>query len=70
MPLYRFKISDASGKVSETIVEAENQKDAVKRLRARRAVVLSFLGDANDLENAINMYSNVTALTLSILPIV
>ncbi len=49
MPLYRFKISDASGKVSETIVEAENQKDAVKRLRARRAVVLSFLGDANDL---------------------
>lgn len=49
MPLYRFKISDASGKVSETIVEAENQKEAVKRLRARKAVVLDFLGDASDL---------------------
>ncbi len=49
MPLYRFKISDTSGKVSETIVEAENQKEAVKRLRARKAVVLDFLGDARDL---------------------
>ncbi len=49
MPLYKFKISDSSGKVSETIVEAENQKDAMKRLRARRSVVLEFLGNANDL---------------------
>ncbi|MGL4854318.1 MAG: hypothetical protein ACRC37_03580, partial [Lentisphaeria bacterium] len=49
MPLYRYKVADSAGIVSETVVEAENQKDAINRLRLRKAVVLEFLGGANDL---------------------
>jgi type II secretory pathway component PulF len=48
MPLFRFKIAEKSGKTSETIVEADNHNEAIKRLRLRKVVVLDFLGDAND----------------------
>ncbi len=48
MSLYRFKIASTDGKTTETIIEAESQNDAMKRLRMRKVVVLDFLGDAHD----------------------
>ena len=48
MPLFRFKIAEKSGKTSETIIEADNHNEAIKRLRLRKIVVLDFLGNAND----------------------
>lgn len=50
MPLYRFKVSDRAGKISEMIIEGESQKDATKRLRYRNVVILEFLGEGDSME--------------------
>ena len=45
MALFRFKTSDSSGKISESLIEGDSQKDALKRLQQRQVVVLDFLGE-------------------------
>lgn len=45
MPLYRFKISDTSGKISELLVEGDSQTDATRRLQNRGMMPLEFLGE-------------------------
>ncbi|MEA2013453.1 MAG: type II secretion system F family protein, partial [Verrucomicrobiota bacterium] len=47
MPLYSFKIADSAKGVSETLIEADSQKDAVKRLQRRGTVILEFLGQGS-----------------------
>ncbi len=47
MPLYRFKISDSDGKVSELLVEGDSQADATRRLQARGVMPLDFLGEGS-----------------------
>jgi len=48
MPLYKFKISDAKGVVSETLIEGESQADATRRLQRRSLIPLAFLGEGTD----------------------
>ena len=45
MPLFRYKVSDATGKVSELLIEGDTQADAARRLQRRGVVPLTFLGE-------------------------
>jgi len=44
MPLYKYKIVSKDGKPSEFIIEGDNEKDSLARLRARGFVPLQFCG--------------------------
>lgn len=44
MAIYKFKVSDPAGKVSELLIEGESQTDATRRLQRRGVVPLEFLG--------------------------
>lgn len=45
MPLYKFKVSDVSGKISEMLIEGDSQSDATRRIQRRGLMPLSFLGE-------------------------
>ncbi len=45
MPLFKFKVTDAAGTVSELLIEGENQTDATRRLQRRGLLPLEFLGE-------------------------
>ncbi len=45
MPLFKYKVSDAAGKVSEILIEGDSQNDAARRLQRRGMVPLAFLGE-------------------------
>ena len=45
MPLFRYKVSDSAGKVSELLIEGDSQADAARRLQRRGVVPLAFLGE-------------------------
>ncbi len=47
MPLYRFKVSDNAGKVSELLIEGDSQTDATRRLQRRGMLPLAFLGEGS-----------------------
>ena len=47
MPLYKFKVSDSSGKVSEQLVEGDSQADATRRLQRRGMLPLEFVGEGS-----------------------
>ncbi len=47
MPLYKFKVSDAKGAVSEMLIEGESQADATRRLQRRSLIPLAFLGEGS-----------------------
>lgn len=47
MALFRFKVSDRQGRVSEQTVESESRKEASKRLQHRGLVLLEFLGEGD-----------------------
>jgi general secretion pathway protein F len=44
MPLFKFKVADASGQVQELLIEGDNQNDATRRVQARGAIPIEFLG--------------------------
>ncbi|MBQ6472644.1 MAG: type II secretion system F family protein [Victivallales bacterium] len=44
MPLFKFKVSDAEGKISELLIEGDNQTDASRRIQRRGLMPLDFLG--------------------------
>lgn len=46
MPLYRYKISDRSGKISETTIEAESQTDALHKLKQDGFMPISMIGQS------------------------
>ena len=45
MALYKFKVSDNSGTLSELLVEGDSQADATRRLQSRGLFPLEFLGE-------------------------
>lgn len=45
MPLYRYKVSDSGGNVSELLTEGDSQADAARRLQRRGLMPLTFLGE-------------------------
>ncbi|MBU0716890.1 MAG: type II secretion system F family protein, partial [Planctomycetes bacterium] len=47
MSLYRFKVSDSAGKVSEQLVEGDSQADATRRVQQRGMTPLEFLGEGS-----------------------
>lgn len=47
MAIYKFKVSDAAGKVGETLIEGESQTDATRRLQRRGVVPIEFLGEGS-----------------------
>ena len=47
MPLYKFKTSDAGGKVGELLIEGDSQADATRRLHRRGVIPLEFLGEGS-----------------------
>jgi len=47
MALYKFKVSDPSGKMTEILVEGDSQADATRRLQRRGVLPLEFLGEGS-----------------------
>ena len=45
MPLFKFKVSDASGSISELLIEGDSQTDATRRVQRRGLMPLEFLGE-------------------------
>ena len=45
MPLFKFKVSDAAGKVSELLIDGDSQADATRRIQRRGMLPLAFLGE-------------------------
>ncbi len=45
MALYRYKVSDASGNISELLIEGDSQTDAARRIQRRGMMPLTFLGE-------------------------
>ena len=57
MPLYRFKVADAAGAVSETVIEGENQNSALRRLKSRKLTPISFLGEGEAQKSQTKLFS-------------
>jgi len=47
MPIYKFKVSEASGQLKELLIEGDSQKDATRRLQRRGVIPLDCLGEAS-----------------------
>ncbi len=45
MPLFKFKVSDSQGTLSEMLIEGDSQSDATRRLQRRGLIPLAFLGE-------------------------
>jgi len=45
MPLFKYKVSDKSGKISEMLIEGDSQAEAARRLQRRGVMPLEFLGE-------------------------
>ena len=45
MPLFKYKVSDQSGKVSEILIDGDSQADAARRIQRRGMIPLTFLGE-------------------------
>ncbi len=45
MALFKFKVSDAGGKVSELLIDGDSQADATRRIQRRGLLPLAFLGE-------------------------
>ena len=44
MPLFKFKVSDANGTISELLIEGDSQADATRRVQRRGLDPLDVLG--------------------------
>lgn len=51
MPLFRFKVAAANGRVDTQLVEGDSQKDATRRLQARGLMPIEFLGEGSARES-------------------
>ncbi len=45
MPLFKYKVSDASGSISELVMEGSSQSDASRRIQRRGLIPLEYLGE-------------------------
>lgn len=44
MPLFKFKVADAAGKIEEILIESESESEATRRVRSRSLIPIEFLG--------------------------
>ena len=47
MALFKFKVSDTDGKISELLIEGDSQSDATRRIQRRGLMPLEFLGQGS-----------------------
>ncbi len=47
MPLYKYRVCDSSGEISELTVEADSKSDSVSRLRVRGVKPLEYIGTSD-----------------------
>lgn len=47
MPLYKFKVSDQKGKVSELLLEGDSQEEASRRIQYRGLMPLEYIGEGS-----------------------
>jgi general secretion pathway protein F len=52
MSLYKFKVANKSGKSFDTVIEGDNQKDALKKLRGRGLIPLESYGTTTQAKSA------------------
>ena len=45
MPLFKYKVSDSTGAISELMIEGDSQTDATRRIQRRGLMPISFLGE-------------------------
>lgn len=50
MPLFRYRVSDASGSLSELVMEGTSQADAARRIQRRGLMPLEFLGEGAEMQ--------------------
>ncbi|MBO4620523.1 MAG: type II secretion system F family protein [Victivallales bacterium] len=59
MPLFKFKVSDSAGKVSELLIDGDSQADATRRIQRRGLLPLAFLGEGAAATSARGRHSRV-----------
>ena len=69
MPLYKFQVTDAQGKVQEVTIDGDSQEDAVNRLRNRRLFPVQCYGEAGARTFVFRKSFNVYAFTNRLVPL-
>lgn len=72
MALFRFKVSDSSGKLSELLIEGDNQSDATRRLQRRGLMPVEFLGQGSIADKRGGLFAkklNVVDFTERLVPL-
>ena len=52
MPLFKYKVSDSSGAISELVMEGSSQADASRRIQRRGLIPLEYLGEGTVTQQA------------------
>ena len=55
MSLYKFKVSDNTGKVQEILIEGDSRKDATRRVQVRGLIPIEYLGQSDSSSGSSSM---------------
>lgn len=73
MPLFKFKVSDNNGNISELLIEGDSQTDATRRIQRRGLMPLGFLGEgtqaSQDSQSVFKSKFNVVDFTERLVPL-
>ncbi|MFA6870489.1 MAG: type II secretion system F family protein [Methanomethylophilus sp.] len=72
MALYKYKVSDAAGKISELLIEGDSQADAARRIQRRGLMPLDFLGEGSKTQQSSGWFGpklNVVEFTERLVPL-
>lgn len=72
MALYKYKVSDAAGKISELLIEGDSQADAARRIQRRGLMPLDFLGEGSKTQQGGGWFApklNVAEFTERLVPL-
>lgn len=72
MALYKYKVSDAAGKISELLIEGDSQADAARRIQRRGLMPLDFLGEGSKTQQGGGWFGpklNVVEFTERLVPL-
>ena len=56
MPLFKYKVSDSSGAISELVMEGSSQSDASRRIQRRGLIPLEYLGEGTVTQQTKGMF--------------
>ncbi len=72
MALFKFKVSDTDGKISELLIEGDSQSDATRRIQRRGLMPLEFLGQGSSAGRCGSLFGeklNVVDFTERLVPL-